>query len=214
MKYNCVIFDNDGVLIDSEIISNKVMVEMAKDLGVLIDLDYAMEHFSGESLKSIMEYIEKQGRCNLPEDFERHFRQKTYKAFETDLAPVKGVKEILERLTVPFCVASSGPREKIELSLTATRLIGFFSGRIFSSYDIGSWKPDPEIFLYAAREMGFKPHECVVIEDSIAGVKAAKNGGFNVFAFAKENNRREFEKLEATTFFSMEKLAMLLHLNS
>jgi HAD superfamily hydrolase (TIGR01509 family) len=210
MKYKCIIFDNDGVLIDSEIISNKVMVEMAKSVGVTIDMDYAMKHFSGVSLQNTMDYIERKAGKKLPDDFEQEFRKRTFERFKTDLKPVKGVAELLGKISVPCCVASSGPREKLELSLKVTNLIHKFEHRVFSCYDIGAWKPNPDIFLYAAKEMGFKPGECAVVEDSLAGVKAAKAGGFDVYGFANERNKREFEELGATVFFSMEELAGLL----
>jgi HAD superfamily hydrolase (TIGR01509 family) len=210
MKYKCIIFDNDGVLIDSESISNRVMVEMAKEVGAAIDLEYAMKHFSGVSLQSTMDYVEKKAGKKLPDDFEQEFRKRTFELFKTDLKPVKGVKKLLDKITVPCCVASSGPREKLELSLKVTNLLPKFENRIFSCYDIGVWKPNPDIFLYAAGEMGFKPGECVVIEDSLAGVKAAKSGGFDVFGFVNERNKKEFEELGATVFSTMEELAGLL----
>ena len=210
MKFKCIIFDNDGVLIDSEIISNKVMVEMAKSIGVDIDMDFAMKHFSGVSLQRTMDYIEKKAGEKLPDDFEKEFRKQTFKLFKTDLKPVKGVSELLDKISIPCCVASSGPREKVKLGLSVTNLIYKFEDRIFSCYDIGVWKPNPDIFLYAAKEMGFKPDECAVIEDSLAGVKAAKAGGFEVFGFANQRNKKEFKELGATVFFSMEELAGLL----
>lgn len=212
MRYKCLIFDNDGVLIDSEIISNRVMVEMAKSVGVDIDMDYAMKNFSGVSLQSTMDYVEKEAGEKLPADFEQEFRKRTFELFKTDLKPVEGVAELLDKIMVPCCVASSGPRKKLELSLEVTNLLPKFENRIFSCYDIGVWKPNPDIFLHAAGEMGFKPNECAVIEDSLAGVKAARAGGFDVFGFANERNKEEFEKLGAVVFFSMEELAGLLEL--
>lgn len=133
--------------------------------------------------------------------------------FKTDLKPVEGVPELLDKITVPYCVASSGPREKLQLSLTVTNLIGKFENRIYSSYDIGSWKPNPEIFLYAAKEMGFKANECAVIEDSVAGVKAARAGGFDVFAFANDRNKKTMKDLGATVFFNMKELYQLLSIS-
>ncbi|HBL77637.1 MAG: hypothetical protein A2W90_03010 [Bacteroidetes bacterium GWF2_42_66] len=211
MKFKCIIFDCDGILVDSEAISGKVLVEMTASVGFNLDLEYAIENFSGVSLKSTIEYIQKNAVTAFPADFEEEFRRRTFEAFKTDLKPVKGVAELLERLTVPYCTASSGPPEKLRLSLTTTGLIPKFENRIFSSYDIGSWKPNPEIFLYAAKEMGFQPNECAVVEDSIAGIKAARAGGFHVFALANNRNRGELEKLGATVFFAMNELDSLLN---
>lgn len=217
MKYRCLIFDNDGVLVDSEAISNQVLVEMAASLGVSIALDDAIENFSGVSMASTLDYLRAHASGEFPDDFEEQFRRRSFELFKTDLNPVDGVIQVLRKLQlggVPFCVASSGPREKIRLSLTVTGLIPYFENRIFSSYDIDSWKPQPDIFLYAAREMGFQPNECAVVEDSLAGVKAAKAGGFEVFAYGNESNQSKLEELGATVFFVMPELLQLLEIES
>ncbi|WP_242085275.1 HAD family hydrolase [Aestuariivivens sediminis] len=211
MKYKCIIFDCDGVLVDSEDISTRILVEMSRVLGAEIDMNFAVEYFSGKSLKSILEFIESLIDNKLPGHFEEEFRRQSFKAFKTDLKPIKGIYNVLEKITVPYCVASSGPQEKIRLNLTTTGLIEKFENKIFSCYDIGSWKPNPEIFEYAATSMGFEPSECVVIEDSTAGVKAAKRGGFDVFGFANRNNHIELENHGARIFFEMEKLIALLN---
>ncbi|MFA5327006.1 MAG: HAD-IA family hydrolase [Prolixibacteraceae bacterium] len=210
MKYKCIIFDNDGILVDSEAISSQVFIEMAKELGVKINLEFAIENFSGVSIKSTLEYISNKAGKELSDDFEKEFRRRTFELFKTDLKPVKGVAKLLDKITVPYCVASSGPREKLQLSLQTTNLLAKFENRIYSSYDIGSWKPNPEIFLYAAKEMGYEPNKCAVIEDSLAGVKAAKAGGFDVFAFANERNKKTMQELGATVFFDMNELYELL----
>ena len=210
MKYKCIIFDCDGVLVDSEEISIKVLTEMVNSLGKKIDLEYAVENLSGKSLKSVFEFIENLIGGKLPDHFEKEFRRQSFESFKTDLKPVDGIHDLLDKLSVPYCVASSGPIEKIRLNLTVTNLIGRFEDRIYSSYDIGSWKPNPEIFEYAAAQMGFKPRECAVIEDSLAGIRAAKKGGFDVFGFAKPKNKLDFEKEGAVTFFEMGKLYELL----
>ncbi len=215
MKYKCVIFDNDGVLVDSEAISNRVLVEMAASVGVTLALDDAIENFSGVSMASTLDYLKAHATTEFPDDFEEQFRRRTFELFKTDLKPVDGVALVLkklERAGIPFCVASSGPHEKIKLSLTTTRLLPHFANRIFSSYDINSWKPQPEIFLYAAREMGFQPDECVVVEDSLAGVKAAKAGGFEVFAYGNRTNQLKLEELRARVFFSMQELVHQLEM--
>lgn len=153
MKYKCVIFDCDGVLVDSEAISSKVLVEMTGNLGLNLSYDEAIAEFSGKSFKGILEYIDFRIDGDIPSNFEMDFRQKTFKAFKRNLEPIKGIHELLDRLKVPFCVASSGPREKITLNLTKVNLIDKFShDSIFSSYEIGSWKPDPGIYLFAAKK--------------------------------------------------------------
>jgi len=211
MKYKCVIFDCDGVLVDSEAISCKVLLEMTENLGLKLNWDDTIEEFSGKSLGSIIEYIEARVKGKVPSNFEKEFRQRTFEAFKKDLKPIEGVSEILNKLKVPFCVASSGPREKIKLNLTIINLINRFSeNRIFSSYDIGSWKPNPEIYLHAANKMGFKPEDCAVIEDSIYGVKASISGGFDTFAYTRKLNKESFAKMGATVFSDMKNLDNLL----
>lgn len=213
MNYKCIIFDCDGVLVDSETISAIVFQKMAKELGFDLDYKSAVENFTGTPMTENLRFIEEHIKGNLPEGFEQNFRDRTYDAFKTDLKPIKGIHNLLDKIKVPFCVASSGPVSKIRLNLTTTRLINKFEGRIFSSYEIGSWKPEPGIFLHTAKEMGFLPKECVVIEDSEAGVKAAVSGGFKVFVLSKHKKKEAFEKLGAKVFFSMNELSSILKLD-
>jgi len=210
LKYKCIIFDCDGILVDSEEISNSVLIQMANEIGAEIKMEYAIENFAGKSLKSSFEHIEKLTKKSLPSTFEQEYRNRTFSAFKTDLKPIKGIHNLLNQLSVPFCVASSGPVDKIKLNLTTTNLMEKFENRIFSSYEIGSWKPNPEIFEYAANKMGFKPDECAIIEDSLAGVRAGRKGGFDVFGFANQKNKTELQKEGAQVFFEMNKLFELL----
>ncbi len=210
MKCKCIIFDCDGVLVDSEVLSNQVLVDMAVALGFDIDLAFALKYFSGRSLKSCTDYIEQTAGRKLPDDFITHYRAKSYQVFKTHLKPVAGVHNLLPRLAVPYCVASSGPLEKIRLNLTTTKLMRYFEGKVFSSYEINSWKPEPDIFLYAAKQMGFAPCDCLVIEDSIAGVEAAKAGGFGVLAYAPDMADNVFAGTDIKTFSDMGRLAELL----
>ena len=207
----CIIFDCDGVLVDSEIIGNQILLSMAKDFGFKMTIEDAIKNFNGRSLKDSFKYIENLIQKKLPDNFENEYRRLTFEAFKTNLKPIKGVKEFIDSLTVSYCVASSGPIEKINLNLTTTGLIEKFENKIFSSYQINSWKPDPEIFLFASKEMGFKPEECIVIEDSKAGVISAIRGGFKVFGFANENNANELKEEGATIFYSFEELSNLLN---
>ena len=212
MKYKCIIFDCDGVLVDSEAISAKIFQEMAAELGLKIDLETVLEQITGTSMTENLKFFSEKINGELPEDFESEFRKRSYEAFKTDLKPIKGIHELLDKINVPVGVASSGPAEKIKLNLTTTNLIDYFGNNIFSCYDIGSWKPEPEIYLFAAKKMGFKPGDCAVIEDSLAGVQAAKAGGFNVFGFANEKNKTAFEELGVTVFAEMAELEKLLEL--
>ncbi len=209
-KYKCVIFDCDGVLVDSEPISNGVLVDMANEHGANIDLEYAYKHFKGSFLYSCIKKIENIVPNSLPKTFETEYRQRSYEAFKEQVQPVDGIKDVLDNLSIPFCVASSGPVEKIKLNLSLIGLLDKFEDKIFSCYDIQKWKPDPAVFLWAAEAMGFKPSECVVIEDSLSGVSAANNGGFDVFGFTAHDYNDELKSKSTLTFNSMKQLLQLL----
>jgi HAD superfamily hydrolase (TIGR01509 family) len=211
MKYKCVIFDCDGVLVDSESIGARVWVEMAKKLGLSISFKKAFDEFTGKSFNSVVESLSEKAKTEIPDDFEKEFRAKTYSAFQADLQPINGIHDVLKKITVPFCVASSGPREKIDLNLAKVDLISFFpSDRIFSCYDIRKWKPDPAIYLYAAKQMGFRPEDCVVIEDSPFGVQAAIAGGFDVLIYADKDKEKKFNVKDQIFFDKMEMLNKIL----
>jgi HAD superfamily hydrolase (TIGR01509 family) len=160
--------------------------------------------------------LQQKANSPFPEDFEQAFRTRSYEVFKTEMRPVNGITAVLDNLTVPFCVASSGPVEKMKLNLSITGLLPYFEegNRIFSGYEINSWKPDPGIFLHAAKVMGFSPADCVVIEDSKAGVIAARRGGFKVYGYAKPFNGDELRKEGATVFYDMKELLSLLSLNN
>ncbi len=212
MKFNCIIFDCDGVLVDSETISAEIFQGMVAELGFDVDYETVLEQITGTSMKQNLKFFSDFIQRDLPAGFEKEFRRRSYEAFKSDLKPIKGIHDLLDKIKVPVGVASSGPVEKIRLNLTTTRLIDKFENNIFSSYDIGSWKPDPGIYLYAARKMGFSPHECAVIEDSVPGVMASRAGGFTVFGYTKKKSRAVFEELGATVFSDMGDLGKLLEL--
>ena len=209
----CIIFDCDGVLVDSEIIGNQILISMAKEFGLEMTIETAIEKFNGRSLKDCFNQIENLINKKLPNDFETEYRKKTFEAFKNELKPINGVKKFIDGLNVSYCVASSGPIEKIVLNLTTTELINKFENKIFSSYQINSWKPEPEIFLFAAKEMGYEINECIVIEDSKAGIISAKKGGFKVYGFANKHNENELKEEGAIIFYSFEELENILKKN-
>jgi HAD superfamily hydrolase (TIGR01509 family) len=210
-KIKCIIFDCDGVLVDSETISNQVLIEMLKPLGLEMTINDALRKFSGSSLKSCFLQIEHLIQKTLPADFENEYRKKTFAAFKSELKPIKGVSEFIQNLDIAYCVASSGPVEKIVLNLTTTGLIEKFEHKIFSSYQINSWKPEPDIFLFAAKEMGFSCDECIVIEDSKTGVMAGIKGGFTVYGLANTHTEKELHDGGAIVFHSFEALTDILY---
>jgi HAD superfamily hydrolase (TIGR01509 family) len=209
-KYKCIIFDCDGVLVDSEPLSNQVMVDMANDLGAGIDLEYAYKHFKGNSFKNCRYQIEKLINSHTPQDFESEYRRCSFEKFKNEIQPIKGIKDVLQNLDIPFCVASSGPENKIELNLELTGLLPYFENRIFSCYKVQKWKPDPAVFLWAADTMGYTPNECLVIEDSPIGVQGALNGGFDVFGYTAHDYKDELQINATKTFSDMIMLPTLM----
>ena len=205
-KYKCVIFDCDGVLVDSESIAIGVLVDMANDLGAHMDFKESLINLKGKSLNSCMDLISGLTGRPIPEDFEKDYRANTFKTFKREVQPIKGIKEVLDNIELPFCVASSGPENKIRLNLEASKLLPYFGDNIFSCYEIKRWKPEPDIFLWAAEEMGFDPKDCLVIEDSLSGVKAAKAGGFDVFGYTEHDYKNELEALATRIFNNMDEL--------
>ena len=203
MKYQCIIFDCDGVLVDSLSLSNRIMLELIKPFGISDEFEKVIDNYNGGSLKASLDKIEELMNKELPKNFVQKYRNLTYETFKKELQPVKGITEFIKKIDIPICVASSGPREKIIENLKTTSFLKYFRGSIFSSYDIQSWKPEPGIFIHAANKMGFKPQECVVIEDSIDGIQAALSGGFNIIGLATESNFEMMNKTQAMVFKSI-----------
>tara|TARA_R110002049_G_scaffold206269_1_gene376806 strand:- start:51885 stop:52520 length:636 start_codon:yes stop_codon:yes gene_type:complete len=209
-KYKCIIFDCDGVLVDSEPISIGILVDMANSYGAQIDLAYGMKHFKGSFMNACEAKISELINGKLPESFQTDYRTKSFQAFKENMKPIVGIKNVLKHLKLPFCVASSGPENKIRLNLELTGLLPYFENNIFSCYAIQKWKPDSAVFLWAAETMGFKPEDCLVIEDSLSGVKAAKNGGFDVFGYTEHDYNNELQHEATKTFDRMDKFLGML----
>jgi HAD superfamily hydrolase (TIGR01509 family) len=178
-----LIFDCDGTLVDSEILGNEVLVEAVAEHGLVISLAEAVATFRGGKMAECISALERRLGRALPTDFTSQFRERLSAAFRDRLRPIDGALELVRSIRQPFCVASSAPRDKIELSLSLTGLLPFFKDSIFSSYEVGTWKPEPGLFLHAARTMGIEPQNCVVVEDSLPGVQAGISAGMHVFAF-------------------------------
>jgi HAD superfamily hydrolase (TIGR01509 family) len=183
----CIIFDCDGTLVDSEYLCNIGLEIKLKDYNIESSAIDMMKRFRGGKLANIIKAIESEHQIKLKEDFVSSYRSLVDELFEKDLKPCDGVKSALKSIKLPKCVASSGPLEKINKALSISGLSKYFNGRIFSSYEVGSWKPDPGIFLYAAKEMGFKPNECAVVEDSLIGISAAISAGMQPILYNPSN---------------------------
>lgn len=213
MRYDLVIFDNDGVLVDSEPISNRILAAYLTELGHPTTYEDSIRDYLGSAVHRIHDLILERSGKRLPEEFDDVFHGRVFDAFQRDLLPVPGVDEVLRGLDaegVPYCVASSGSHERIRVALRRTGLYDRFGEkRIFSSQDVGRGKPAPDLFLYAAEVMGVPAERCAVVEDSPLGVRAAVAAGMDVYGYTAMTPG---EKLTgATALFSrMDELPALI----
>ncbi len=183
-KYKLVIFDCDGVLVDSERIANQVLVQMLNELGLKLTLDDMFEHFVGHSKEQCLEKMTAMLGHAPPAGILSEYSWRTKIALESELQVVPGVKQALADITLPICVASSGDHEKMRTTLGVTDLWKTFEGKVFSVTDVKAAKPAPDVFLYAAQQMGVAPADCVVVEDTPTGVTAAVAAGMTVLGYA------------------------------
>jgi HAD superfamily hydrolase (TIGR01509 family) len=179
-----VIFDCDGVLVDSEPISISVLVDTISRAGGVIDEETAYRLFLGRSMSTIREVLAADFGLDFTAAHLDGLRSVLYERLRRELRPIDGIAEAVAALAAPFCVASSSQPERIRLSLAATGLLELFEPRIYSSTMVTNGKPAPDLFLHAASEMRTDPADCVVIEDSPAGIEAARRAGMCVLAFA------------------------------
>jgi HAD superfamily hydrolase (TIGR01509 family) len=182
-----VIFDCDGVLVDSEPIANASFSKALKPHGIDWSVEECMRRLMGRSLKSCVEICEAELGRKLPDDFVDKMQVVTYQGFRDGLKPVAGVKEAALALTamgIETCVASSGSLDKMRFTLGLTGLWEVFEGRIFSASEVPRGKPFPDLFLHAALRMNQQPFACIVVEDSVPGIQAACNAGMRALAYA------------------------------
>jgi HAD superfamily hydrolase (TIGR01509 family) len=178
-----VIFDCDGVLIDSEVISTRTLLDTLTSHGLDVDLGYIRKTYLGRSMSVVKtDYRRRMGR-ELSASFEAEFLGRLFAAYRRDLAAIQGVHELLTNLTVPYCMATSSSLDRATFSLEVTGLLPFFAGRIFCASMVDSGKPAPDLFLLAARAFGADPARCLVLEDSEVGVIAARNAGMAAWRF-------------------------------
>ena len=212
-----VIFDCDGVLVDSEAIANRIMAEHITATGIPITYEDCRARFVGGTLQRVMDTVEQWLGRPLPPGWRDDFEARRNEAFRRELKAVPGVEEVLETLSAQgtaMCVASSGTVEKMELTLGLTGLKRFFGDRLFSAAMVAQGKPEPDIFLHAAEQMGYLPETCLVVEDSPTGVTAAVAAGMRVLAYAAETDAEMLKAAGAQPFDAMAELLGLLGLDA
>lgn len=187
MKWELVIFDNDGVLVDSERLANRVLAAILSDLGVPTTFDQSVATYLGGTIERVRTLVEATSGRRLPDDFEDRYYREVFAAFDAALVAVPGVDDVLEGLDaagIRYCVASSGSRERIGRSLRHVGLWDHFAGHAFSAEEVASGKPAPDLFEHAAATLHVDRSKCVVIEDSPLGIQAARSADMAVIGFA------------------------------
>ena len=210
MNTKCILFDCDGTLVDSENITNRVVANMAGELGISMTLREAQIKFGGKTLDAVIYGMKEMSGKDIPADWLPRLVKEVSKAYETDLQPIEGIKKLLDSIDIPICVASNGEPRHVKGSLMLTGLNGYFNENVFTASEVNRPKPAPDLFLHAAQKMGFKPKDCVVIEDSIPGVTAAVNANIKVYGLVKLCSAEELESAGAIPFKTMNELSELL----
>jgi HAD superfamily hydrolase (TIGR01509 family) len=209
-----VIFDCDGVLVDSEPISNRVLAQELSAIGLATTVESSMRDYMGRSWPACVEIFEARLGRALPPGFTEAFFERLEAALRAELRPVPGIHEALARIPTPICVASSGRRDKMQVTLGLTGLLPRFEGRIFSAADVARAKPWPDLFLHAAASLRAPAEACAVVEDSPRGVAAGIAAGMRVLGFAARTDPRELEAAGAEVFCDMLELPARLGLPS
>ena len=192
MSLDLVIFDCDGVLIDSEVISARVLVELAAEAGIDFDTAHVRENFLGRSFPSVAQSIRETFGVPLSPDFEARYRARLLERFELELRPTDGIEDLLGRLALPACVATSSSPQRAARSLAITGLDRFLP-KVFTASLVPRGKPAPDLFLHVAAAMDVPPELCLVIEDSRPGLVAARAAGMEVAFFAGASHLRDVE---------------------
>lgn len=210
MNPGLIIFDCDGVLVNSEPIASRIFHELITEIGLNIRLEETVRRFEGLSDQDSIRIVEEKLGRPVPSSFMVNHDERLFEAFSRELDPIQNISVALEQISIPICVASSGPFEKIRLSLGVTQLLPKFEGRIFSATQVSRGKPFPDLFLLAADKMGVSPQNSIVVEDSVYGVQAAVAAGMAVLGYAERTDPEVLRKAGATIFYDMLDLPELI----
>lgn len=209
-----VIFDCDGTLVDSELLNAQGVVDMfAHDHSVRLDARAVEDEFRGGKFEDMIDTLAARHSARPADDFTPRYREHMYALFARELQAMPGVRAAIEAIQargLPICVASSGPEHKIHVSLEATDLARYFGDLVFSAYTIEIWKPEPDLFLTAAAALDVAPERCAVIEDSDAGVEAARRAGMRVFGYDPIGAIGHHPEARLTRFIEYDNLAALI----
>lgn len=179
-----IIFDCDGVLIDSEVISQRVLLRMLKALNVDVSPDYFNTNFLGYSFDHVKQKILDDYLVTLPNNFSEHYQHALLNEFTTELTPTDQLNWMLKQLPIPYCVATSSSPQRAHRALAITQLAPYFSHCVFTASEVKKGKPAPDLFLHAAEKMHVQPEHCLVIEDSPTGIQAAQAANMHIIHYA------------------------------
>ncbi len=182
--FDLVIFDCDGVLVDSEMLSARVLMGLMADVGLPITPEIFRSDFLGRSFAAAAARVEERFQARLPDGFQLRYRQQLLTCMQSELQPMAGIRDLLASMTVPFCLATGSSPQRLALSLQIAGLSNFFAGRAFTASEVEHGKPAPDLCLYAAARMQVDTSRCLVIEDSEMGVRAALAAKMQVWHFA------------------------------
>jgi HAD superfamily hydrolase (TIGR01509 family) len=208
--FDLVIFDCDGVLVNSEPLTNKVYVQMLAESGYQVDAEQYLHEFSGTYVYDRVEVTSQRLNWTPPANFLPILHERLSAVTKAELQPVAGIQSLIESLSVPVCVASNGSREEITLRLKTTKLTDYFGEAIFSGLEVPHPKPEPDVFLAAAKAFNVSPDRCVVIEDSVPGVTAAIRAGMKVYGHAALTSSKALQMAGAIPFENMMELQTIL----
>jgi len=217
-----IIFDCDGVVLDSEIVSAEVLIELVAQQGISTDLQYVYRNCLGRSFPTVAKRLGQQFDIELGSDFEARYRENLFQRFETELREMHGIRQVLDDLRIPFCLATSSSPQRVKKSLALVGLSTYFEGRVFTASQVENGKPAPDLFLFAAAQMDVPIDRCLVVEDSVVGVQAGLAADMAVLRFVGGGHIQgidtatrlaegtEFEGCKYKEFASFEKFSDLL----
>lgn len=192
-----VIFDCDGVLIDSEVISKRVLLLMLSKLGIAVSDDYFAAHFLGHSFEHVTAKIRADFGLTLASSFQQDYQTELIHAFSLELRPTGDLEWMLSQLKVPYCVATSSGEQRVSRALKITSLNHYFAEHVFTASEVKNGKPAPDLFLYAAAKMGVQAKSCLVIEDSQAGIQGALAANMQVIRYAGASHMQQWTTTRA-----------------
>ena len=206
----CVLFDSDGTLVDSEILCCESFSNVFTSYGIPLSTEECIKQFKGTNLYKVFAQVRETYGLDQPDEkLEKEYRQDMARLFELSLQPIKGIRPLLEGITVPMAVVSNGPVTKMQHSLGLTKLINFFGDHLYSAFDIQRWKPDPALLQFASDKLSIPLEKCILIEDSFAGAHAGIAAGIPVFYYCADQHNTPIEHPLVTTFHDMAELPQL-----